>query len=79
VLSVREVLEQRPSHVVFMGMGEPLLNIEAVLEAIHCLCTDLGMAQQPDHREHGGRAAYAPPLGGVGARSVSAAPSSPWR
>ena len=34
VLSVREVMEQRPSHVVFMGMGEPLLNIEAVLAAI---------------------------------------------
>lgn len=46
VLSVREVMEQRPSHVVFMGMGEPLLNIEAVLAAIDCLCTDLGMAQR---------------------------------
>ena len=46
VLSVREVMEQRPSHVVFMGMGEPLLNTEAVLDAIDCLCTDLGMAQR---------------------------------
>ncbi|MFM8966566.1 MAG: 23S rRNA (adenine(2503)-C(2))-methyltransferase RlmN [Vulcanococcus sp.] len=46
VLSVREVMEQRPSHVVFMGMGEPLLNIDAVLAAIDCLCTDLGMAQR---------------------------------
>jgi 23S rRNA (adenine2503-C2)-methyltransferase len=46
VLSVREVMDSRPSHVVFMGMGEPLLNIEAVLDAIHCLCTDLGMAQR---------------------------------
>ena len=46
VLAVREVMDQRPSHVVFMGMGEPLLNIEAVLEAIDCLCTDLGMAQR---------------------------------
>ena len=46
VLSIREVMEQRPSHVVFMGMGEPLLNIEVVLAAIHCLCTDLGMAQR---------------------------------
>ena len=46
VLSVREVMDARPSHVVFMGMGEPLLNIEAVLDAIHCLCTDLGMAQR---------------------------------
>ena len=46
VLSVREVMEQRPSHVVFMGMGEPLLNSKAVLAAIDCLCTDLGMAQR---------------------------------
>ena len=46
VLAVREVMERRPSHVVFMGMGEPLLNLEAVLAAIDCLCTDLGMAQR---------------------------------
>ncbi len=46
VLSVREAMDRRPSHVVFMGMGEPLLNTEAVLEAIACLCTDLGMAQR---------------------------------
>lgn len=46
VLSVREAMDQRPSHVVFMGMGEPLLNSEAVLAAIDCLCSDLGMAQR---------------------------------
>ena len=46
VLSVREAMGRRPSHVVFMGMGEPLLNTDAVLEAIACLCTDLGMAQR---------------------------------
>ncbi|MEB3167867.1 MAG: 23S rRNA (adenine(2503)-C(2))-methyltransferase RlmN [Cyanobium sp.] len=46
VLSVREVMQRRPSHVVFMGMGEPLLNIDAVLAAIDCLCRDLGMAQR---------------------------------
>ena len=46
VLSIREAMGERPSHVVFMGMGEPLLNIEAVLGAIDCLCTDLGMAQR---------------------------------
>ncbi|MEI7952443.1 MAG: radical SAM protein, partial [Synechococcaceae cyanobacterium ELA182] len=34
VLSIREAMDRRPSHVVFMGMGEPLLNIEAVLAAI---------------------------------------------
>jgi 23S rRNA (adenine2503-C2)-methyltransferase len=46
VLSVREAMAERPSHVVFMGMGEPLLNSEVVLDAINCLCTDLGMAQR---------------------------------
>jgi 23S rRNA (adenine2503-C2)-methyltransferase len=29
-----------------MGMGEPLLNSDAVLAAIDCLCRDLGMAQR---------------------------------
>jgi 23S rRNA (adenine2503-C2)-methyltransferase len=46
VLSIREAMDRRPSHVVFMGMGEPLLNTEAVLAAIDCLCRDLGMAQR---------------------------------
>jgi 23S rRNA (adenine2503-C2)-methyltransferase len=46
VLAIREVMGRRPSHVVFMGMGEPLLNLEAVLAAIDCLCIDLGMAQR---------------------------------
>ena len=46
VLSVREAMEERPTHVVFMGMGEPLLNSEAVLAAIDCLGSDLGMAQR---------------------------------
>ena len=46
VLSVREVMQRRPSHVVFMGMGEPLLNIEAVLDAIRCLNDDLGIGQR---------------------------------
>ena len=46
VLSVREAMHRRPSHVVFMGMGEPLLNIDAVLAAIDCLGRDLGMAHR---------------------------------
>lgn len=46
VLSVREAMERRPTHVVFMGMGEPLLNTEAVLQAIAVFCRDLGMAQR---------------------------------
>ena len=36
VLTVREVMQRRPSHVVFMGMGEPLLNSDHVLTAIDC-------------------------------------------
>ena len=46
VLSVREVMDRRPSHIVFMGMGEPLLNTRAVLEAIRCLSDDLGIGQR---------------------------------
>ena len=46
VLSVREAMDRRPSHVVFMGMGEPLLNSEAVLKAIRCLSDDLGIGQR---------------------------------
>ena len=46
VLSVREAMQRRPSHVVFMGMGEPLLNIDAVLASIDCLGRDLGMAHR---------------------------------
>jgi 23S rRNA (adenine2503-C2)-methyltransferase len=46
VLSIREVMDRRPSHVVFMGMGEPLLNIESVLEAVRCFNDDLGIGQR---------------------------------
>ncbi len=46
VLSIREAMKRRPSHVVFMGMGEPLLNIKAVLLAIRCLNVDLGISQR---------------------------------
>ena len=46
VLSVREAMDRRPSHIVFMGMGEPLLNSTAVLDAIRCLNDDLGIGQR---------------------------------
>lgn len=39
-------MQRRPSHVVFMGMGEPLLNMEAVLKAIRCINDDLGIGQR---------------------------------
>ena len=46
VLSVRDLMDRRPSHIVFMGMGEPLLNSQAVLDAIRCLNDDLGIGQR---------------------------------
>ena len=46
VLSAHEATGRRPTNVVFMGMGEPLLNIDAVLGAIRCLNLDLGIGQR---------------------------------
>mgnify|MGYP001073359113 CR=1 FL=1 len=43
VLTVREEFQRRVSHVVFMGMGEPLLNTDNVLDAIASLNRDLGI------------------------------------
>jgi 23S rRNA (adenine2503-C2)-methyltransferase len=46
VLTVQEDLQRRVSHVVFMGMGEPLLNLPAVITAIESLNEDLGIGQR---------------------------------
>lgn len=46
VLTVQTDFGQRVSNVVFMGMGEPLLNLEAVLEAVRCLNQDVGIGQR---------------------------------
>ena len=46
VISVRETMKRRPTHVVFMGMGEPLLNISNVLGSIECLTNDIGIGQR---------------------------------
>ncbi|MFM7471186.1 MAG: 23S rRNA (adenine(2503)-C(2))-methyltransferase RlmN [Nodosilinea sp.] len=46
VLTVQEDFGQRVSHIVFMGMGEPLLNSAAVIAAIHCLNQDVGISQR---------------------------------
>lgn len=43
VLTVQEDFQQRVSNVVFMGMGEPLLNTENVLAALKCLNQDVGI------------------------------------
>ncbi|MBW4644391.1 MAG: 23S rRNA (adenine(2503)-C(2))-methyltransferase RlmN [Goleter apudmare HA4340-LM2] len=43
VLTVQEDFQQRVSHVVFMGMGEPLLNTDHVLAALKSLNKDVGI------------------------------------
>ena len=46
VLTVQEDFHRRVSHIVFMGMGEPLLNLENVLLAIKSLNQDVGIGQR---------------------------------
>jgi 23S rRNA (adenine2503-C2)-methyltransferase len=46
VLTVQEDFGQRVSNIVFMGMGEPLLNSENVLGAVRSLNTDIGIGQR---------------------------------
>ncbi|AFY70633.1 23S rRNA m(2)A-2503 methyltransferase [Thalassoporum mexicanum PCC 7367] len=46
VLTVQEQMERRVSHLVFMGMGEPLLNVENLVGAIKLLNQDIGIGQR---------------------------------
>jgi 23S rRNA (adenine2503-C2)-methyltransferase len=46
VLTVQEDFGQRVSNIVFMGMGEPLLNIDNVLAAVRSLNQDVGIGQR---------------------------------
>ncbi|MEH2200859.1 23S rRNA (adenine(2503)-C(2))-methyltransferase RlmN [Nostoc sp.] len=46
VLTVQEDFRQRVSNVVFMGLGEPLLNTENVLAALKSLNQDIGIGQR---------------------------------
>ncbi|NEQ75318.1 MAG: 23S rRNA (adenine(2503)-C(2))-methyltransferase RlmN [Okeania sp. SIO2C9] len=46
VLTVQEDFERRVSHIVFMGMGEPLLNTKNVLAAVRSLNQDVGIGQR---------------------------------
>ncbi|MEL4894219.1 23S rRNA (adenine(2503)-C(2))-methyltransferase RlmN [Crocosphaera sp. Alani8] len=46
VLTVQEEFQERVSHVVFMGMGEPLLNTKEVVKAIKILNQDMGIGQR---------------------------------
>ncbi|MFM6818609.1 MAG: radical SAM protein, partial [Dolichospermum sp.] len=43
VLTVQEDFQERVSNVVFMGMGEPLLNTENVILAIKSINQDVGI------------------------------------
>ena len=46
VLTVQSDFDQRVSNIVFMGMGEPLLNTNAVTAAVRCLNQDVGIGQR---------------------------------
>lgn len=46
VLTVQEDFNRRVSHIVFMGMGEPLLNLNHVLGAVRSLNEDVGIGQR---------------------------------
>jgi len=46
VLTVQEDFKRRVSHVVFMGMGEPLANLKEVLKGVRCLNQDVGIGQR---------------------------------
>ncbi len=46
VLTVQEDFQRRVSHVVFMGMGEPLLNLEEVVSAVKIINQDVGIGQR---------------------------------
>jgi 23S rRNA (adenine2503-C2)-methyltransferase len=46
VITIQTDLTRRVSHVVFMGMGEPLLNLDTVITAIHRLHEDCGISQR---------------------------------
>jgi len=46
VLTVQEDFDRRVSHIVFMGMGEPLLNAENAIDAVICLNRDVGIGQR---------------------------------
>ncbi|MGC1217301.1 MAG: 23S rRNA (adenine(2503)-C(2))-methyltransferase RlmN [Phormidesmis sp.] len=46
VLTVQEDFQRRVSNIVFMGMGEPLLNTESVVAAVRSLNQDIGIGQR---------------------------------
>lgn len=46
VLSIQQMSGQRVSHVVYMGMGEPLWNLQEVVKSILLLNREVGISQR---------------------------------
>ncbi|KAK4782765.1 hypothetical protein SAY86_007139 [Trapa natans] len=46
VLAIEETIKHSVTNVVFMGMGEPMLNMKSVLEAYQCLNKDINIGQR---------------------------------
>ncbi|OQU88272.1 uncharacterized protein LOC110433578 [Sorghum bicolor] len=46
VLAIEETFKQRVTNVVFMGMGEPMMNLKSVLEAHRCFNKELKIGQR---------------------------------
>ncbi|XWS56584.1 hypothetical protein CRYUN_Cryun09bG0098000 [Craigia yunnanensis] len=46
VLAVEDIFKHRVTNVVFMGIGEPMLNLKSVLDAHRCLSKDVQIGQR---------------------------------
>jgi 23S rRNA (adenine2503-C2)-methyltransferase len=46
VLTVQGDFQERVTNVVFMGMGEPLANLDHVVKAVKCMNQDIGISQR---------------------------------
>ncbi|KAF8646880.1 hypothetical protein HU200_065686 [Digitaria exilis] len=46
VLAIEEMFKHRVTNVVFMGMGEPMLNLKSVIEAHRCFNKELKIGQR---------------------------------
>ncbi|KAK8926498.1 hypothetical protein KSP39_PZI019032 [Platanthera zijinensis] len=46
VMAIEEIFKHRVTNVVFMGMGEPMLNLKSVLGAHRCLNKDIRIGQR---------------------------------
>ncbi|CAD6234466.1 unnamed protein product [Miscanthus lutarioriparius] len=46
VLAIEETFKHRVTNVVFMGMGEPMMNLKSVLEAHRCFNKELKIGQR---------------------------------